>query len=57
MDLYQLLAKSLQHGVDVDESTAPDVNRPLTSLSTEFTEAVESTDEERGGALLGCVAP
>ena len=59
MDLYQLLAKPMSQ---VPDRSAPVVaqagSSPLHSPpSTQFTESVESTDEERGAALLGCMTP
>lgn len=65
MDLYRLLATSAPTAV---ETGAPGGTRPRSGgvlrrndprpwPMTSFTEAVESTDEERSGALLGSVAP
>lgn len=56
MDLYQLLAR--QHRPE-PAITHPDTERPRPRPGpmTGITEAVESTDEERAGALLGSIAP
>ena len=58
MDLYRILAKPLPPMRETGPvSMTCDIASPSLSVSTQFTETVESTDEERGGVLLGCVAP
>jgi hypothetical protein len=56
MDLYRLLAR--QHRPEL-AAVQPDAvgPGPRPGPMTGITEAVESTDEERAGALLGAIAP
>lgn len=62
MDLYQLLSVPAPDTVTpVEVATSrraagmPGMTDPRPT--TQFTESIESTDEERSGALLGSVAP
>jgi hypothetical protein len=64
VDLYRLLSVPAPAAVSLAEvaSSPRDAGMPgMTDLgtrqTTRFTESIESTDEERSGALLGSVAP
>lgn len=64
MDLYRLLGVPAPVAVTpVEVASSPrDAGMPgMTDFrprpTTQFTESIETTDEERSGALLGSVAP
>jgi hypothetical protein len=64
VDLYRLLSAPAPDAVTpVEVATSPrdtgmpGMTDPRSRPTTQFTESIESTDEERSGALLGSVAP
>lgn len=60
MDLYRLLADTphtLPQQADPPQPSEPSRPAPRPSPTTRITMTVETSDEERSGALLGSVAP
>jgi hypothetical protein len=58
VDLYQFLGKPVQSSAPSDIRDVSPKSGPRTDYpGTVITKVVETTDEERGGLLLGLVAP